>query len=124
MGHDILKHSERHLLQSAAIIAWQHHERWDGTGYPCGLEGSAIHVFARIIALADVFDALSSDRPWRKAWGMDRIVKLFEQERGKHFDPGLAGIFLENVDAFVKIRNACQDEAGPPAAPPWPPAER
>jgi len=124
LGYDMLKHSERRLLHSAAIIAWQHHERWDGTGYPCGLVGDAIHIYARITALADVFDALASDRPWRKAWEMNRIVKLFEEERGKHFDPGLAGIFLENVDALVKIRNAVQDRAEKQAAPPRPPAER
>ena len=124
LGHDMLKHSERGLLHAAAIIAWQHHERWDGTGYPCGLAGDAIHIFARITALADVFDALASDRPWRKAWQMDRVVKLIEEERGKHFDPVLAGILLGNVDAFVAIRNARRDEADGPAAPPEPSGKR
>jgi HD-GYP domain-containing protein (c-di-GMP phosphodiesterase class II) len=116
LGHDMLKYSDRRLLRSAAIIAWQHHEKWDGTGYPCGLKGEAIHIYGRITALADVFDALASDRPYKKAWELDRIVKLFETERGAHFDPDLARIFLENVDAFVKIRNAYKDETEKPTA--------
>jgi len=110
LGHEMLRHSERKLLHSAAIIAWQHHEKWDGGGYPCGLAGEQIHVFARIAALADVFDALASDRPYKKAWELDRIVELFRTESGKHFDPDLARIFLENVDAFVAIRNQYKDE--------------
>jgi HD-GYP domain-containing protein (c-di-GMP phosphodiesterase class II) len=111
LGHDMLKYSDRRLLRSAAIIAWQHHEKWDGTGYPCGIAGTAIDIYARIAALADVFDALASDRPYKKAWELERIVKLFGEERERHFDPDLARIFLENVDAFVKIRNLYKDEA-------------
>jgi HD-GYP domain-containing protein (c-di-GMP phosphodiesterase class II) len=107
MGYNMLKGSERRLLRSATIIAWQHHEKWDGTGYPCGLAGEKIHIAARITAIADVFDVLSSDRPWRKAWALDRIVALFEAERGKHFDPELTRIFLEDIDEFVAIRDAC-----------------
>ncbi|MCX7031567.1 MAG: HD domain-containing protein [Spirochaetes bacterium] len=117
LGHDMLRYSDRRLLRSAAIIAWQHHEKWNGTGYPCGLAGEKIHIYGRITALADVFDALASDRPYKKAWELDPIVKLFETERGAHFDPDLARIFLENVDAFVKIRNTYKDEAEKPAAP-------
>jgi HD-GYP domain-containing protein (c-di-GMP phosphodiesterase class II) len=111
LGHDMLKHSERRLLKAAAIIAWQHHEKWNGTGYPCGLAGDTIHVYGRITALADVFDALASDRPYKKAWELERIVKLIGDEQGIHFDPDIAKIFLENIDAFVKIRNAYKDEA-------------
>jgi response regulator RpfG family c-di-GMP phosphodiesterase len=117
LGHDMLKYSDRRLLRSAAIIAWQHHEKWNGTGYPCGLKGEAIHIYGRITALADVFDALASDRPYKKAWELDRIVKLFEAERGAHFDPDLARIFLESVDAFVKIRNTYKDETEKPPEP-------
>jgi HD-GYP domain-containing protein (c-di-GMP phosphodiesterase class II) len=106
MGYNMLKGSERRLLRAATIIAWQHHEKWDGTGYPCGLAGEKIHICARITAIADVFDVLSSDRPWRKAWDLDRIAALFEAERGKHFDPDLARIFLENIEELVAIRNA------------------
>jgi hypothetical protein len=117
LGHDMLKYSERRLLRSAATIAWQHHEKWDGTGYPCGLKGDSIDIYGRITALADVFDALASDRPYKKAWELDRIVKLFETEREKHFDPDLARIFLENLDAFVKIKNAYKDETEKPTEP-------
>jgi HD-GYP domain-containing protein (c-di-GMP phosphodiesterase class II) len=116
LGHDMLRHSERKLLHSAAIIAWQHHEKWNGEGYPCGLAREGIDIFARIAALADVFDALASDRPYKKAWELDRIVKLFEEEREKHFDPDLAKIFLGNVDEFVKIRNLYKDETEPQPA--------
>jgi hypothetical protein len=112
-GHEMLKFSEHGLLRSAAIIAWQHHEKWNGkNGYPCGLSGEQIHIFARITALADVFDALASDRPYKKAWELDRIVELFKTEREKHFDPDLARIFDENIDEFVKIRNMYKDETG------------
>jgi HD-GYP domain-containing protein (c-di-GMP phosphodiesterase class II) len=117
LGYDMLKHSERRLLRSAAIIAYQHHEKWDGTGYPCGLAREQIHVYGRIAAAADVYDALASDRYYKKAWELDRIVKLFEEERGKHFDPDLARIFLDNVDAFVKIRNTYKDEPLQPTPP-------
>lgn len=113
LGHDMLKHSDRTLLRSAATIAWQHHEKWDGSGYPCGLAGEAIHVYARIAALADVFDALASDRPYKKAWELERIVELFRAEAGRHFDPDLAKIFLDDVDAFVAIRNLYKDETEP-----------
>ncbi len=118
LGHDMLKHSERRLLKAAAIIAWEHHEKWDGTGYPCGLAGEKIHVYGRITALADVFDALASDRPYKKAWELERIVKLFEQERGVHFDPDLARIFLENVDEFWKIRETNKDMVEEAPTPP------
>lgn len=117
LGHDMLKHSDRRLLRSAATIAWQHHEKWDGSGYPCGLKGEAIHVYARIAALADVFDALASDRPYKKAWDLERIVELFRTEAGRHFDPDLARIFLGDVDAFVAIRNLYKDEAEPGLGP-------
>ena len=123
LGHDMLKHSERRLLKAAAIIAWQHHEKWNGQGYPCGLAGGKIHIYGRITALADVFDALASDRPYKKAWELERIVKLIEEERGAHFDPDLARIFLENVDDFVKIRNTYKDETGGSPDPSTCPAE-
>jgi HD-GYP domain-containing protein (c-di-GMP phosphodiesterase class II) len=118
LGYGFLKYSERPLLKSAATIAWQHHERWDGAGYPCGLSGEAIHIYGRICALSDVFDALGSDRVYKKAWELERIVDLFKAERGHQFDPALVDVFLENVDEFVKIRETYRDEmSGPPPAP-------
>jgi hypothetical protein len=117
LGHYMLGHSERRLLHSAAIIAHQHHERWDGKGYPCGLEGEAIHIYGRITAIADVFDALASDRVYKKAWEMPRIKELFEVERGRQFDPNLTKVFLDTFDEFAKIRETYRDEPLQPGEP-------
>ncbi len=105
LGYEMLKHSERPLLKIAATIAKEHHEKWDGTGYPNGLQGEEIHIYGRITAVADVFDALGSDRIYKKAWNIDSIIELFKEERGKHFDPNLVDIFFENLDEFLEIRN-------------------
>lgn len=105
IGFEMLKHSERDILVAAGIIAYQHHERWDGHGYPRGLRGEEIHVYGRIIALADVFDALYSPRVYKEAWNIDRVIDLMKDERGKHFEPALVDIFLDHVDEFVAIYN-------------------
>ncbi|VAV85488.1 Response regulator [hydrothermal vent metagenome] len=105
MGYDMLKHSERRVLKAAAIIAFQHHEKWDGTGYPTNLRGEEIHIYGRIIALADVFDALSTARSYKAAWPIDEVVSEIKKERGKHFDPKLVDIFMDNIDDFVAIKN-------------------
>jgi len=103
IGYMILKKSNRPLLQAAAIIAHEHHEKWDGTGYPNALAGEKIHIYGRIIALTDVFDALSCERRYKKAWSMDKIIEFIISERGKHFDPTLVDIFMENIDDFNEI---------------------
>jgi response regulator RpfG family c-di-GMP phosphodiesterase len=113
LGFDMLKHSDRRLLKSAAIIAYQHHEKWDGTGYPFGLKGQAIHIYGRITAISDVFDALGCERVYKKAWDMDRIVSLFKAESGFQFEPDLVRVFLENVEDFVQIKETYKDEAPP-----------
>ncbi len=105
LGYNMLKHSSRPLLKMAATIAYEHHEKWDGTGYPNKLAGENISIYGRITALADVFDALGSDRVYKKAWELERILELFKEERGKHFDPQLIDIFLENLDEFLEIRD-------------------
>ncbi|VAV82303.1 Response regulator [hydrothermal vent metagenome] len=105
MGYDMLKHSERNILKAAAIIAYEHHERFNGTGYPRGLKGEEIHIYGRIIALADVFDALSTARSYKKAWPLDEVVREIKKERGKHFDPRLVDIFLADIEAFVAIKD-------------------
>ena len=105
LGYEMLKHSERPLLKIAATIAKEHHEKFDGTGYPNGLKGEEIHIYGRITAVADVFDALGSDRIYKKAWNIDSIIEFFKEERGKHFDPNLVDIFFENLDEFLKIRD-------------------
>lgn len=109
IGYDILKQSNRPLLKAAAIIACEHHEKWDGTGYPNGIAGDAIHIYGRITALADVFDALSCERVYKKAWPMEKIIEFVINERGKHFDPTLVDMFMANIDRFVAIATEFKD---------------
>jgi len=109
IGYTILKSSKRPILRAAAIVANRHHEKWDGSGYPSGLSGKHIHIFGRITAIADVFDALGSDRVYKKAWEIERIVELFKEQRGKHFDPELVDLFLSNLDKFLVIRERFKD---------------
>lgn len=118
IGYAMLLHSSRDILKAAAIIAYQHHEKWDGTGYPRGLRGADIHIFGRIAALADVYDALSSDRIYRRTWPHADVVTWISQQKGKHFDPDLVDIFMENLADFTAIRltyrqNGKQDLANP-----------
>lgn len=110
LGYEMLRHSNRSLLQTAATIAHEHHEKYNGTGYPRGLKGEEIAISARIVALADVFDALGSDRVYKKAWELDKIFALLKEERGEHFDPQLIDIFFENQKEFLKIRDTYKDE--------------
>lgn len=109
IGYNILKNSKREVLKAAAIVARDHHEKWDGSGYPKKLKGEDIHIYGRITALADVFDALGSDRCYKKAWSDDKIFKLLEEEKGKHFEPKLVELFMDNLEAFKVIRNKYQD---------------
>jgi response regulator RpfG family c-di-GMP phosphodiesterase len=104
LGHDMLKGSNQDLLKTAAIIAVEHHEKWNGSGYPKGSQGEDIHIYGRITAIADVFDALGHDRVYKKAWPMEDILSLFKEERGKHFDPNLIDLFFENLDEFIAIK--------------------
>lgn len=103
MGYDILKNSKRPMLQAAAIIAYEHHEKWDGTGYPRGLKGEEIHIYGRISALADVFDALSCARVYKKSWPMEEVIRYIGEERGRHFDPVLVDLFMAHIDRFIEI---------------------
>ncbi len=104
LGEELLGHSDREILKAASIIAGQHHERWDGTGYPRGLKGTDIHLYGRISAVADVFDALGSKRCYKEAWPLERILDFFAAERGKHFDPALVDWVLENFALFEMVR--------------------
>ncbi|NOX15384.1 MAG: HD domain-containing protein [Epsilonproteobacteria bacterium] len=109
LGYEMLNKSQRPLLETASIVAYEHHEKWDGSGYPRGLIGDKIHIYGRITALADVFDALGSDRVYKKAWDNNKIFKLFKEERGKHFEPKLVDIFFNNLDEFLKVQRIFQD---------------
>ncbi len=105
LGHGILKASGRPLLQAAATIAHEHHERWDGNGYPRGLSGTGISIEGRLVAIADVFDALSFKRAYKPAWEDTHIRELFTTERGRQFDPGLTDLFLGHYADFVTLRD-------------------
>ncbi|MEV9593794.1 response regulator [Aliarcobacter butzleri] len=109
IGYNILKNSKREILKAAAIVAIQHHEKWDGSGYPRGLKEEEIHIYGRITAVADVFDALGSNRCYKKAWENEKIFELFRNEKGKHFDPKLVDLFFDNIDKFIEIKNKYKD---------------
>jgi response regulator RpfG family c-di-GMP phosphodiesterase len=81
----------------------QHHEKWNGNGYPQGLSGENIHIFGRIAAIADVFDALSHKRCYKDAWETERIIELFKAESGRHFDARLVDIFISHIKEFEGI---------------------
>lgn len=110
IGAELLEASNRPLIQAAKVICLEHHEKFDGTGYPYRRKGDEIHLYARITAIADVFDALSNDRCYKKAWNKEQIVSFFEEEKGKHFDPELTELFLNNVDKFYKIQTKYEDD--------------
>jgi len=110
LGYNMLKNSHKPILQAAAIVANEHHEKYDGSGYPNAKSGEDIHIYGRITALADVFDALGSERVYKKAWKLEKILTLFKEESGKHFDPKLVTLFLDNIEIFLNIRNKFQDK--------------
>ncbi len=109
LGYEMLKHSNRKLLQIAAQVAHEHHERYDGNGYPRRLKGEDISIYGRITALADVFDALGSDRCYKKAWDDEKIFEMIANERCKHFDPKLVDIFFDNLEEFFEVRENYKD---------------
>jgi len=109
IGYTIFKGSTRKILKAAATIAHEHHERWDGKGYPRQLKGKEIHLYGRITAIADVFDALGTKRVYKNEWALDDILSLLKEERGKQFDPELVNIFLTHIDQFLEIKNKYQD---------------
>ncbi|OUS75485.1 hypothetical protein B1748_17185 [Paenibacillus sp. MY03] len=105
IGHQLLRHSKRELLRAASIVALEHHEKWDGSGYPQRLRGEEIHIYGRITAVADVFDALGSARAYKQAWELDRILALFEAERGRHFDPRVVDSLIAQLPRILEIRD-------------------
>ncbi len=105
-AYELLCCSKRKLLKSAAIIAHEHHEKWNGTGYPRGLKGVDIHIYGRIVALADVFDALTHARRYKQAWSIDDAIGYIKDHRATQFDPELVDIFIAHQDEFVAIAQA------------------
>lgn len=102
-AYKLLSGSERELIKTAATIAHEHHEKWDGTGYPRQLKGTEIHIFGRIIALVDVLDALTHQRCYKEAWSFDEALDYVKAHKGTQFDPELVGIFLKHLDEFKAI---------------------
>lgn len=103
IGYDILKTSKSEYLKAGAVIAFTHHEKFDGTGYPNGLKGETIPLVGRIVAIADVFDALTSQRPYKAPWSLESAFELLENEKGKHFDPQLVECFMANKNHIETI---------------------
>ena len=102
-GYEFLRVSQREIMKAAEIIAYQHHEKWDGSGYPRGLMGENIHIYGRIVALADVFDALTHKRSYKESWSVEDAAEYIRENKGKHFDPNLVELFEANIDEFISI---------------------
>jgi putative two-component system response regulator len=111
IGYEILRDSASPLLQCAAKLALAHHEKFDGSGYPQGLAGESIPLYGRIVAVADVFDALTSERPYKKAWALDDAVDFLKTNAGSHFDPACVDGFLAAWPQALEIRTRYRDEA-------------
>jgi putative two-component system response regulator len=108
-GYEIFKDSTRPILKMAAIIAKEHHEQWSGGGYPQGLKKEEINIAGRIVMLADVFDALTTDRVYKKAWSIEEAMKFVQEQRGIMFEPKIVDIFIANVESFTQIYKKLKD---------------
>jgi response regulator RpfG family c-di-GMP phosphodiesterase len=109
IGQNIFSKSHRPVLQAAAIVAGQHHERFDGSGYPKATKGEDIHIYGRIVAIVDVFDALIHKRCYKEAWTLDDVINELKLQEGKHFDPRLLNLFLDNLKSVMAIVEAYPD---------------
>lgn len=105
IGYEILKNSKSDYLKAGGIIAYTHHEKYDGTGYPNKLKGENIHIYGRITAIVDVFDALTSNRPYKKFWEIGEAINFLIEQKGKHFDPNLVDLFIQQKDEILEIHN-------------------
>lgn len=109
LGYELLRNSSSEILQAGAEIAYAHHEKWDGSGYPQGLAGENIPLFGRIVAVADVFDALTSERPYKAAWSLEKAQDFLREGSGQHFDPACVEAFLSVWPEVLEIRERLQD---------------
>lgn len=109
MGAALLGDHDSVLIQMAASIARSHHERWDGSGYPAGLAGESIPIEGRIVAVSDVFDALTTNRPYKASWPVDQAVEFVRRHAGSHFDPALVRVFIERLDHIIATMEALRD---------------
>lgn len=110
IGAEILADGDSELLRIAKSVALTHHEKWDGTGYPQGLSGEAIPIEGRIVAVADVFDALTSKRPYKEAWSVEKTLAFMQEQKGIHFEPRLIDLLVENLDEILTIKAYWKDE--------------
>lgn len=111
IGANILDHSASSLIRLAQSVALYHHEKWDGTGYPHGYKGEEIPIEARIVAVADVFDALSSKRPYKEAWPLEKVIGEIESQRNRHFDPAVVDALLACLPDILAINTTWQETA-------------
>lgn len=112
IGAGIIGKHNHPLLETARIVALTHHEKWDGSGYPRGLRGEAIPLVGRIVAIADVFDALTSERPYKKAWPESEAIEYLRREAGRHFDPRLVELFVQRLPEIRQVRELYADGLG------------
>ncbi len=117
IGGEILSGGKSDLLKMAQTIALSHHEKWDGSGYPLSLKGNDIPFEGQIVAICDVFDALSSERPYKKAWPLEKTLDLIKEQSGKHFNPKIVDYFLKSLDEILKVQKQYQDPSGDHAQP-------
>ena len=110
IGAEILGDDESDLIALAKVVSLTHHEKWDGSGYPYGLKGEDIPLVGRIVAIADVFDALTSKRPYKDAWPVEDAVAFLNEQKGRHFDPELVDCFIDNLEQILSIKGRFLDE--------------
>ncbi|MDO6566141.1 two-component system response regulator [Alteromonas sp. 1_MG-2023] len=110
IGAEILGECDSELLEIARSVSLTHHEKWDGSGYPYGIAGEDIPIEGRICAVADVFDALTSKRPYKDAWTVEKTLALMESQKGAHFDPKLIDLLMENLPEILEIKEKWKDE--------------
>jgi putative two-component system response regulator len=110
-GYDIFKDSKKPILKMAAIIAKEHHEYWDGSGYPNGLKGYEINIAGRIVILADVLDALTNKRVYKETWTFDESVKFIQEQKGKMFEPRIVELFIKHIEEFKSIYKSLKESA-------------
>jgi response regulator RpfG family c-di-GMP phosphodiesterase len=113
IGHDLLKDSHSELLRMGAEIALTHHEQYSGEGYPNGLAGEAIPLCGRIVATADVFDALVNARHYKQAWALGDALEFMREQRGRHFDPGCVTALLRRIDEVIDIQKKFSEDGIP-----------
>ena len=109
IGAEILKHSQSGVMKLARIVALSHHEKWDGSGFPDGISGEAIPIEGRIVAICDVFDALISRRPYKSIWSDAEAIDFLRQNAGKHFDPWLVELFIQNIPKIKEFAYRLED---------------